>query len=1345
VNYQNLEVLCDLETNETCKIKLYTSSQPEPRVLDVSSSGSVDFTAQYALTFLANRENEQIYAEAYDRNGNSGVSETYTVNFSGLQDFGCDAVLSNLASVCGGDGVCNQADDVDVNTSGLQLDLELSSDDCEEGSVARTLTAKITVGGTTDTVASFTPGAGTVSQTLRVTIPDGNDVIIRGTIEEASNFGTEATGSLTVDTAAPVVVESVLFENNIQSALIPCAHADLDGKKCFDASSSNETQSQFDYARTIAVVASSESFSCAHLATPTLAVNDGDSTAGGSWTLINSQSQCRSAFANTILVAGDTAPDHTVGTWSITVADIAGNISTSITDWVVDRQAPVLTLSGPSTIDAGEVAAYTVSHAYLDEGQEIELWSLVNDKTGSALAVVDESGTAVDATINVVYFEAPSTDSLYVLASDKVGNSDSTQGNIHTTTVTGSGVTIRCQVSGLSKYSSNFQDVTTMDDASSNTLNQSDDHGAAVGLQAYFVATVTCDNSAAVGSLLVSLDDELLETRTYDYDPGTAMQTFTFDSLALAEGMADLKFEMKVGGVIVPGTTTSYAVNVDTVGADGLSVGWIDGNVDTAFTDCAVGFADYCFLSDAISKDENAYVQDFYVSVTPEENDCPFSAPVITLNGGADINGSEFALSNNLCRATFSDLTLGDNVSPDGETVAVTLSIADQNGNIHTWRAAESDGDGITIGLDVVSPELVLTVNGSTDAHTETGNYPTSVSVDYVVETTGLSIGQAITLYVNDVAQPTQTIVDGVANTFNVEYSNDGTKNIYARASDASGNIASSNTMNTTIEGYDSELCNASLQTLNDRQPVNGLLVSSSDGTEGSIGLQVPVVVLASRSISSVNYSCTGSVIRIYVKDAAGETFYTNSDLEQIDTIGSNGTGTVYVDLPQGAVTIVAEVANSYGAGQRDTATVTVDSVAPALGQIIAMNGASADTVPSCNDSLLADFCFTSAFESDSDSDYQKSLKLSVPAENGACLFAPPSVQIGGGSVLSGGEWSLDGPNCLSDFTDVVLLSSVTKFVDPDANKRNDDDGYNPPDGTVVAATITLTDENSNTSILQKDIAVDVVPPYLSWTADFVFNAGNDNDAEAVDSQITLFSSVFGLDGSEMSLQYFDGTLLYDFRDAHTGEVTKCSGLAGTQSTCALSFSIPNGSYFIRGVAKDKAGNDLVSFYDINGIPITVDNIRPEIAPNGISITADANSDSKINLSENADVSGNASSNVIVSFRSSASVEGNQEATLYVTSIPDVGEPTMTPYSAVATSINSNVKVTFNNVDLVNGSHTLSVEIYDAAGNPVIGWESSDTSTSNETALVVDTIAPGCVITGSPKSSFSEPSGRHGS
>ena len=92
-------------------------------------------------------------------------------------------------------------------------------------------------------------------------------------------------------------------------------------------------------------------------------------------TLINSQSQCRSEFSNTILVAGETAPDYTAGIWTASVSDSAGNTTTDTTSWVVDRQAPVLTLTGPSTGTTGQSLAYTVAHSNLDAGQEIALWT----------------------------------------------------------------------------------------------------------------------------------------------------------------------------------------------------------------------------------------------------------------------------------------------------------------------------------------------------------------------------------------------------------------------------------------------------------------------------------------------------------------------------------------------------------------------------------------------------------------------------------------------------------------------------------------------------------------------------------------------------------------------------------------------------------------------------------------------------------------------------------------------------------------------------------------------------------------------------------------------------------
>ena len=64
------------------------------------------------LTFNSNRDNELIWAETQDANGNigyapvdvSGALAKAQVNLAGLQDYGCDAAFANLDTVCG-DGV----------------------------------------------------------------------------------------------------------------------------------------------------------------------------------------------------------------------------------------------------------------------------------------------------------------------------------------------------------------------------------------------------------------------------------------------------------------------------------------------------------------------------------------------------------------------------------------------------------------------------------------------------------------------------------------------------------------------------------------------------------------------------------------------------------------------------------------------------------------------------------------------------------------------------------------------------------------------------------------------------------------------------------------------------------------------------------------------------------------------------------------------------------------------------------------------------------------------------------------------------------------------------------------
>ena len=107
-----------------------------------------------------------------------------------------------------------------------------------------------------------------------------------------------------------------------------------------------------------------------------------------------------------------------------------------------------------------------------------------------------------------------------------------------------------------------------------------------------------------------------------------------------------------------------------------------------------------------------------------------------------------------------------------------------------------------------------MTVDGATDDHVVTATSEGAVTVAYVVSNTGIAAGQNVTLYVNDAAQPAQTISDGASNTFSVQYNSDGSRAVFARARSA-GNIATSNTINSNITGYNSPLCNATLKSLN--------------------------------------------------------------------------------------------------------------------------------------------------------------------------------------------------------------------------------------------------------------------------------------------------------------------------------------------------------------------------------------------------------------------------------------------------------------------------------------------------------------------------------------------------
>ena len=68
-----------------------------------------------------------------------------------------------------------------------------------------------------------------------------------------------------------------------------------------------------------------------------------------------------------------------------------------------------------------------------------------------------------------------------------------------------------------------------------------------------------------------------------------------------------------------------------------------------------------------------------------------------------------------------------------------------------------------------------------------TASSEAAVTVAYVVTNTGISAGQNVTLYVNDAAQPSQTISDGVSNTFNVQYNSDGSRAVWRGGGRARG------------------------------------------------------------------------------------------------------------------------------------------------------------------------------------------------------------------------------------------------------------------------------------------------------------------------------------------------------------------------------------------------------------------------------------------------------------------------------------------------------------------------------------------------------------------------------
>jgi hypothetical protein len=1309
INYSNVDVLCPTETNttETCKIQLYTSSQGSPVLAPVAAGETfVDMT----LTYNSNRANELIWAVTSDANGNmgyapldvSGALAKAQVNLTGLQDYGCDATFANLSQICGGDGQCQASDDADPTTAGFQADLQVSSSDCAEASTPRSLTLKVNVDGTTDFVDAFTPGDGTLTQTLRVTLPEGSDIALSATIEEAGQSAASASGSLSVDVMSPSELSSVLFEDSTQSDLTDCSHPNLEGSVCFSAVSADASSSEFDYARGLAVLAAAESASCGHLQAPSISVDSGEAVSGSAWSLVNSQTQCRSEFSNTILVAGTVEPDNTSGVWSILVSDLAGNAASVSADWIVDRLAPTLSLAGPSSGSTGESLTYTVASTNLDAGENILLFSqtLGNIATGAAVANGDTG-------INVTFFNQASQN-LWVEAVDMVGNSSSTQDNLFTTNITGGSINVECGVTSLIAANTSFSQ-STLDTSTTSMFNTSYDHDSnTVGLQAYLIVTVGCNVGGATGTLSITAGGSTTTSSVQDGD------ILTLSSYSLPEGANDLTFNMAVGGAV--GDDVVYPISVDTSKPANLFAGFVKDSFDTAFDTCAAGYADHCLLASATSTGAT-YVQTLYVTVDPENGTCPFNVPVLTVSGGANIEGSAFALTNGACRATFADVELSDvSATPDNVVVPVTLSVGDENGNTATWANAESDDDGVTLGIDLVVPTLSMTVNDATDDHTVTATSEAAVTVNYVVANTGLAAGQRVTLYVNNAAQPTQTVSEGSTNTFSVQYTSDGTRAIYARASDTAGNQADSNTINTAVTGYNSPLCNATLQSLNDRQPVNGLSVSSSDGSAGSTGFQVPMVVLASKSLSSGSYSCTNSTISVTVRGSDGATFYENNS----QIVGSNGTGTVYIELPQGAATISAEIVYQGVPGQQDSGAVTVDTVAPSLESLLAQNAGSVITVPACSDATLADFCFIGSFESDSESDYQKSLVLSVPAEGNACPFGTPTVQVADGNAVSGSAWTLEGQSCRSLVNDIALISGVSKYIDVDGDNQADD-GTNPPDGTLVAVTIGLSDSSGNATSISKNIAVDLVPPSVNWPATLIYNYSDDQEASQADSQIRISMIARGMNNSNVYMSRVDGQVLSDYT---TGLASQCSSISTDYFQCIFYMTLGNGLTNITATGFDRAGNALLSNWaNTNHIrQITVDNIRPAIAD--ITISADQDFNNVVSLAENNDAAGDASVNVSTSFLLNATLVTSQPGTLSVASVLSDGSTASQELQANTTSLGGFTKLDFDNVVLPNGSHTLTVNVSDAVGNNV------DDSTNTKT-LVIDTTAPGCVITGS--------------
>ncbi len=416
---------------------------------------------------------------------------------------------------------------------------------------------------------------------------------------------------------------------------------------------------------------------------------------------------------------------------------------------------------------------------------------------------------------------------------------------------------------------------------------------------------------------------------------------------------------------------------------------------------------------------------------------------------------------------------------------------------------------------------------------------------------------------------------------------------------------------------------------------------------------------------------CSGALAVVTVD---GETFSATLGGDS----AQSGSATLVVTVPEGESTLSAQLSSNDVAGAADSVTITFTT--PPVG--IRVVG-----LPVCGG--FGDGCLNLAAPNQgSGTAYQRNIAVVAPAQNGACPFTDPLLDVegldqdiraaGDTDAAVGDAWSFNNGLCEATFTNVTLH--------PDES----------PDGVLRALHLEVALDGGASESRDFALGLDRVAPTLSWTTPdgAVFGGADDQDTTTAILDVALGATVSGMDTRSVVLVLSEDLLT---------PLDTCVVSGASDAVCAFVATLTDGAHAFDVVGGDAAGNPLENA----ALNVRVDSNGPCVA--SIVVAADADSDGDVTASEGG--AAPISSDVTVTFESAAcAIEDGRTVTLQSSLAADLG-----------TGTTSGNAVTFTGVSLAEGTHTLSVQASDEAGNAVA-------ASGNSADVIVDVTAPTCAI-----------------